>query len=97
MNVSCEINYRVNIFFATERLSALLPEETKQQAVNWLPRKESFELAYKFDCRSLFVDFKEDLEFRFSFGISALMQRFLGPKKTRMMMSGISEVCKIMF
>ncbi|XP_056016681.1 mitofusin-2-like isoform X2 [Ostrea edulis] len=70
-----------------DRLSALLPDETKQNLDNVLP-KSQFEIAYRLDCRNLCAEFQEDIQFRFSFGISALMGRFLGPKGMRTVLTG---------
>nr|XP_022336817.1 mitofusin-2-like isoform X2 [Crassostrea virginica] len=70
-----------------DRLSALLPEETKQNLDSMLP-KNHFEIAYRLDCRNLCADFQEDIQFRFSFGITALMERFLGPKGVRTVLTG---------
>ncbi|KAL3862666.1 hypothetical protein ACJMK2_008620 [Sinanodonta woodiana] len=74
----------------TERLSALLPEETRQLVINSVP-KHDFEIAYRLDCRSLCSDFQEDIEFHFSFSITNLMQRFLGRKGTRKLLLGYSD------
>ena len=63
----------------SERLLALLPADAHQQAANLLPTRD-FEVAYRLDCRNLCADFQEDIEFRFSMGITSLIQRFLGPK-----------------
>ena len=50
--------------------------------------KNQFEIAYRLDCRNLCADFQEDIQFRFSFGITALMERFLGPKGVRTVLTG---------
>ncbi|ESO84374.1 hypothetical protein LOTGIDRAFT_179669 [Lottia gigantea] len=71
----------------TERLSALLPDETRQLLFNQIPKRE-FEIAYRLDCRNLCADFKEDIEFRFSFGPTALMQKFMGSKTARTALIG---------
>ena len=66
----------------SERLSALLPDEARSQAAGMMPARD-FEPAYKLDCRNLCADFQEDIQFRFSLGISSLMQRYLGPRRAR--------------
>lgn len=63
------------------QLMALLPEELKQATINVLPVRD-FEIAYRIDCRNLCADFREDIGFKFSLGITSLMQRFLGKKGT---------------
>lgn len=45
-------------------------------------------MAYHLDCVGLLSDFREDIEFRFSLGITALARRFLGPRRV----AGHSEV-----
>lgn len=65
--------------YMTERLSSLLNEASKAQYSS-IPKRD-FELTYRLDCRNLCAEFREDIEFRFSFGPTALMQRFLFPMK----------------
>lgn len=62
----------------TERMAALLPEDKKQLSVTVLPRREPFEILYRLNCDNLCADFQEDLEFRFSWGITSLISRFTG-------------------
>ena len=56
----------------------MLPAEKKQLSLSLIPRREPFEVLYRLNCDNLCADFSENIEFRFSFGITALMQRFLG-------------------
>lgn len=63
----------------TDRLSAILPEDTRQQLFNLIPKRD-FDIAYRLDCRNLCADFHEDIEFRFSFGPTALLQKLLGSR-----------------
>ncbi|XP_015119812.1 transmembrane GTPase Marf isoform X2 [Diachasma alloeum] len=62
----------------TERMSDLLPDNKKQLSVSIMPRREPFEILYRLNCDNLCADFHEDLEFRFSWGITALINRFAG-------------------
>lgn len=62
----------------TERMANLLPETKKQMSLNILPRREPFEILYRLNCDNLCADFHEDLEFRFSWGITAIINRFAG-------------------
>lgn len=62
----------------TDRMSSLLPENKRQMTLNYLPRREPFEILYRLNCDNLCADFHEDLEFRFSWGITALINRFAG-------------------
>ncbi|XP_064642270.1 mitofusin-2-like isoform X2 [Lineus longissimus] len=74
----------------TERLTALLPEDARQHTANLLPVKD-FEVAYRLDCRNLCADFREDIEFRFSLGITTLVNRFLGPKSGKRALLGYND------
>nr|XP_012146448.1 PREDICTED: transmembrane GTPase Marf isoform X3 [Megachile rotundata] len=62
----------------TERMANLLPENKRQMSLNILPRREPFEILYRLNCDNLCADFHEDLEFRFSWGITAIINRFAG-------------------
>lgn len=62
----------------TERMASLLPENKRQMSLSILPRREPFEILYRLNCDNLCADFHEDLEFRFSWGITAIIQRFAG-------------------
>lgn len=64
-----------------ERVTSMLPAEKKQQGLNMIPRHEPFEVLYRLNCDNLCADFTEDIEFRFSFGITSLIQRFMGKGK----------------
>ena len=71
-------------------MSALLPDESKEQMGSLLFRRD-FDLSYRLDCQHLFADFSENVEFHFSLGFTALMNRFLGPKNTRVAMAGFAN------
>jgi len=62
----------------TERMSALLPSEKRNMIAGLLPRREPFEVLYRLNCDNLCGDFRENLTFRFSFGIFSLMKKFWG-------------------
>ncbi|XP_043269908.1 transmembrane GTPase Marf isoform X2 [Venturia canescens] len=62
----------------TNRMSGLLPDTKKDLMVTLGPRREPFEIFYRLNCDNLCADFHEDLEFRFSWGITALINRFAG-------------------
>ena len=68
----------------TERMASLLPENKKQMSLNILPRREPFEILYRLNCDNLCADFHEDLEFRFSWGITAIINRFAGRQGQRL-------------
>lgn len=62
----------------TERMSSLLPDNKRQMYHNILPRREPFKILYRLNCDNLCADFHEDLEFRFSWGFTAIINRFAG-------------------
>ncbi|XP_065155734.1 transmembrane GTPase Marf isoform X2 [Atheta coriaria] len=62
----------------TERMETLIPPEKHATSNLILPRRQPFEILYRLNCDNLCADFHEDLEFRFSWGITALIQRFTG-------------------
>nr|CAG4650746.1 EOG090X01A3 [Simocephalus serrulatus]SVE94079.1 EOG090X01A3 [Simocephalus serrulatus] len=64
-----------------ERVTSMLPAEKKQLGLGMIPRREPFEVLYRLNCDNLCADFTEDIEFRFSFGITAMVQRFTGKGK----------------
>ncbi|XP_055319688.1 transmembrane GTPase Marf isoform X2 [Sitodiplosis mosellana] len=66
----------------TERMHSLIPTESiKQQSKQILARTQPFEMFYTLNCQNLCSDFHEDLEFKFSWGITAMIQRFTGKAK----------------
>ncbi|KAF7994553.1 hypothetical protein HCN44_004025 [Aphidius gifuensis] len=68
----------------TNRMSTLLPDNKKALTVNIMPRREPFEILYRLNCDNLCADFQENLEFRFSFGITALINRFAGKQGNKL-------------
>lgn len=82
----------------TERMASLLPENKKQLSLNILPRRERFEVLYRLNCDNLCADFHEDLEFRFSWGFTALITRFAGKQGHRIAVANCPQEvsdCKI--
>lgn len=64
----------------TTRMEGLIPENCRTASNLIMPRRQPFEILYRLNCDNLCADFHEDLEFRFSYGITALIQRFAGSK-----------------
>lgn len=62
----------------TERMEKLIPENKLAASQLIMPRRQPFEILYRLNCDNLCSDFHEDLEFRFSWGITSLIQRFGG-------------------
>lgn len=58
-------------------MSSLLPAEKRQQTFSILARRQPFEILYRLNCDNLCADFQEDLEFRFSWGVTSLISRFV--------------------
>ncbi|XP_061401900.1 transmembrane GTPase Marf isoform X1 [Musca vetustissima] len=68
----------------TERMHALVPNENLlPQAQKIVARSQPFEMLYSLNCQNLCADFQEDLEFKFSWGITAMIQRFTGKVRER--------------
>lgn len=68
----------------TDRMHALLPNEkvfTKTNEI--ITRSQPFEMLYSLNCQNLCRDFQENLDFRFSWGFSAMMQKFSGRLKNK--------------
>lgn len=57
-----------------EKMSALLPEEKRNINLK-NPKREPFEVLYRLNCDNLCGDFHEQLEFKFSWGLSTLVSR----------------------
>merc|ERR1719481_2476293 len=56
-----------------DRMTALLPLEKQTVSRNILPRREAFEVLYHLNCDNLCSDFQEDLSFKFSLGLTCLI------------------------
>jgi len=76
----------------TSRLCQLLSEDKLHQVQSDVLPKREFEILYRTDCHNLCADFEEDIAFRFSIGLPALMNRLLGPKRRKLAaMLGFSD------
>lgn len=63
-------------------MHGLIPfESITVQSKQILTRTQPFEMFYTLNCQNLCADFHEELEFRFSWGITAMIQRFTGKSK----------------
>ncbi|ERL86642.1 hypothetical protein D910_04048, partial [Dendroctonus ponderosae] len=60
----------------TAKMETLLPDAYRCASNIVMPRRQPFEILYRLNCDNLCADFHEDLEFRFSYGVMALLQRF---------------------
>ncbi|XP_037950957.1 transmembrane GTPase Marf-like isoform X1 [Teleopsis dalmanni] len=67
----------------TDRMHALVPNEKLVVQTKVAARSQPFEMLYSLNCQNLCADFQEDLEFKFSWGITAMIQRFTGKVKER--------------
>ncbi|XP_021949224.1 transmembrane GTPase Marf isoform X2 [Folsomia candida] len=63
----------------TERMSALIPGEKQALSLAFLQsnKREPFEVRYRLNCDNLCGDFREDISFKFSFGIKAILKRVM--------------------
>lgn len=77
-------------------MSALLPDDSKERMSGVFIRRD-FDLNYRLDCQYLFADFKESLGFKFSLGLTAMMERFLGPSGTKAALVGFANVVSCFF
>lgn len=59
----------------TERMETIIPDKNKANASLILPRRQPFEILYRLNCDNLCADFHEDLEFRFSWGLTSIIHR----------------------
>lgn len=66
----------LNFFLILDRMADLLPPDKKHVSLSVLPRREPFEILYRLNCDNLCADFHENLEFRFSWGITSMINRF---------------------
>ncbi|XP_030566182.1 transmembrane GTPase Marf isoform X2 [Drosophila novamexicana] len=68
----------------TDRMHALVPnEQLVTNSAKLAVRTQPFEMLYSLNCQNLCADFQEDLEFKFSWGITAMIQRFTGKVRER--------------
>lgn len=68
----------------TDRMHSLVPtDRIKLQSKQILTRTQPFEMFYTLNCQNLCADFQEDLDFKFSWGITAMIQRFTGKVKPK--------------
>ncbi|XP_076648384.1 mitochondrial assembly regulatory factor isoform X1 [Halictus rubicundus] len=75
----------------TEQMATLLPDTKRQMSLNILPRREPFEILYRLNCDNLCADFHEDLEFRFSWGITAIISRFAGKQSPKFAIANYTQ------
>lgn len=57
-----------------DKMSTLLPEDKRNINVK-NPKREPFEVLYRLHCDNLCGDFHEQLEFKFSWGLSTIVTR----------------------
>lgn len=68
----------------TERMQALLPsDKLMTQSHEIITRNQPFEMLYSLNCQNLCRDYQENLEFKFSWGLTAMIQRFSGKMKKK--------------
>ncbi|KAM8954418.1 mitofusin-1 isoform 2-T2 [Pelodytes ibericus] len=67
-------------------LKPLLPSSVQKEICTSLPCR-TFDLSYNLNCDKLCADFQEDIAFRFSFGWTSLVNRYLGDKNARLLLA----------
>ncbi|VDP06795.1 unnamed protein product [Soboliphyme baturini] len=60
---------------------AMFPPEVSNKAISVLQYRQPFRFSFSLGCASLLQDFQEDLEFRFSLGMTQLIRWFLRIRK----------------
>uniref|UniRef100_A0A8C7GMX7 Mitofusin 1b n=1 Tax=Oncorhynchus kisutch TaxID=8019 RepID=A0A8C7GMX7_ONCKI len=63
-------------------MQPLLPPAVQSQIQTFVPSRK-FDLSYNLNCATLCSDFQENIEFQFSMGWTALVNRFLGPTNAK--------------
>ncbi|KAH8299257.1 hypothetical protein KR018_004584 [Drosophila ironensis] len=58
-------------------------QDFQRNSTKMLVRTQPFEMLYSLNCQNLCADFQEDLEFKFSWGIAAMIHRFTGKVRER--------------
>ncbi|BHF70970.1 Mitofusin-2 [Sparganum proliferum] len=61
--------------------ASLVPEEASKNRIMQSVLAASFEPEFHVDCRNICAEFREDLSFRFSLGLSTLAQKLLHPSR----------------
>ncbi|XP_067947708.1 mitofusin-2-like [Watersipora subatra] len=61
-----------------ERLLTMLPDGRHEAVSKQLASKPAFTVEYRLDARNLCADFKEDIDFKFSFSPSNLISKYIG-------------------
>ncbi|XP_073482359.1 mitofusin-1 isoform X2 [Aquarana catesbeiana] len=77
-----------------ESLKPLLPPAVQKEYGTSMPCKK-FDLSYNLNCEKLCCDFQEDIMFRFSFGWTALVNRYLGSKNARLLLGFAEPVFQV--
>ncbi|XP_072944435.1 transmembrane GTPase Marf [Epargyreus clarus] len=79
-----------------ERMYNILPMHKRAAAASYIvPHQQPFEVLYRLNCDNLCADFHEDLSFRFSYGITALIQRFQGRNTNKIALNNPPQYTQI--
>ncbi|TPP61321.1 Transmembrane gtpase mfn mitofusin 1 fzo [Fasciola gigantica] len=65
----------------TNSLAKIVSDETHKSRIYQLVDPTAFTPEFHVDCRNLCADFREDIQFRFSLGLSAILQRLSTPRR----------------
>ncbi|XP_049866737.1 transmembrane GTPase Marf [Pectinophora gossypiella] len=79
-----------------ERMYNILPLHKRAAAASYIvPHQQPFEVLYRLNCDNLCADFTEDLSFRFSYGLTALIQRFHGKNSNKIALKNPPQYTQI--
>ncbi|XP_049695006.2 transmembrane GTPase Marf isoform X2 [Helicoverpa armigera] len=79
-----------------DRMYNILPMHKRAAAASYIiPHQQPFEVLYRLNCDNLCADFTEDLSFRFSYGITALIQRFQGKHSSKIALKNPPQYTQI--
>ncbi|XP_059061755.1 transmembrane GTPase Marf [Achroia grisella] len=79
-----------------DRMYNILPSHKRAAAAACMvPHQQPFEVLYRLNCDNLCADFQEDLRFRFSYGITALIQRFNGKNTNKIALKNPPQYTQI--
>ena len=77
-NTSVISSNELTDFLFLERMLNMLPVDKRETVSKHLSSKQRFTVEYRLDARNLCSDFREDIEFKFSFSIGNLISKYMG-------------------
>lgn len=65
-----------------DNLAKIVSDEMHKSRIYQLVDPSAFTPEFHVDCRNLCADFREDIQFRFSLGLTAILQRLNTPRRS---------------